>query len=69
MRASNAVEEAHLIIFDLFHTLISFKSDGTPGESTSELLGISEQAWNTVDGLCHRFPNGFITPFLAVILA
>jgi putative hydrolase of the HAD superfamily len=48
MRASNVVARAHLIIFDLFHTLVSFKSDGTPGESTSELLGIPEQAWNTL---------------------
>ena len=36
------------IIFDLFHTLISLKSDGVARITTSEQLGISEKEWNTL---------------------
>ena len=36
------------VIFDLFHTLISFKTDGVPGLSTSDRLGVPEDQWNTL---------------------
>jgi putative hydrolase of the HAD superfamily len=36
------------IVFDLFHTLISLKSDGVARPSTSEQLGVSEKDWNTL---------------------
>jgi putative hydrolase of the HAD superfamily len=36
------------IIFDLFHTLISLKSDGVAQITTSEQLGVSEKQWNTL---------------------
>ena len=34
------------VFFDLFHTLFSFRSDGTAGTNTSDILGIPEDAWN-----------------------
>lgn len=46
MTPAEAIAGSRLIIFDLFHTLVSFKSDGTPGTSTSELLGLPENDWN-----------------------
>ena len=36
------------IVFDLFHTLISLKTDGVAPPSTSEQLGVSEKEWNTL---------------------
>ena len=36
------------VIFDLFHTLISLKSDGVARITTSEQLGVSEKQWNTL---------------------
>jgi putative hydrolase of the HAD superfamily len=35
-----------ILIFDLFHTLISFKADHIPGRSTSAILGVQEDLWN-----------------------
>ncbi len=46
MTLSKAIAESEVIIFDLFHTLVSFKSDGTTGRNTSEILGIPEDDWN-----------------------
>lgn len=46
MSPARQVATSSLLIFDLFHTLVSFRSDGTPGASTSELLGIPEADWN-----------------------
>jgi putative hydrolase of the HAD superfamily len=48
MSAARLVASSSLLIFDLFHTLVSFRSDGTPGASTSELLGIPEPLWNNL---------------------
>lgn len=46
MPVSKAIADSEVIIFDLFHTLVSFKSDGTAGRNTSDLLGIPENDWN-----------------------
>ena len=46
MTLSKIIADSEAIIFDLFHTLVSFKSDGTPGRNTSEILGIPEDDWN-----------------------
>ncbi|RYD21874.1 MAG: hypothetical protein EOP88_09870 [Verrucomicrobiaceae bacterium] len=46
MSPARLVAGSSLLIFDLFHTLVSFRSDGTPGASTSEHLGIPEELWN-----------------------
>ena len=45
MKLENRVSSSKAIFFDLFHTLFSFKSDGTAGRSTSEILGIPEMIW------------------------
>jgi hypothetical protein len=37
-----------ILIFDLFHTLISFKADHIPGRSTSAILGVEEELWNQI---------------------
>jgi hypothetical protein len=37
-----------ILIFDLFHTLISFKADHIPGRSTSSILGVEEELWNQI---------------------
>lgn len=48
------------IVFDLFHTLVSVKTDSTSGRSTSEILGVPEHEWNRLifeqseDRLCGR---------------
>ena len=54
--AATAVANAQVVIFDLFHTLASFVSDGTPGPTTSEILGIPESEWNQLlwDSASHR---------------
>ncbi len=46
MNLSKTIANSEVIIFDLFHTLVSFKSDGTTGRNTSEILGIPEDDWN-----------------------
>jgi putative hydrolase of the HAD superfamily len=46
MSLSKIIEASDAIIFDLFHTLVSFKSDKTAGRKTSEILGIPEDDWN-----------------------
>ncbi len=46
MSAAQRVAQSEVLIFDLFHTLVSFKSDGTSGVNTSEILGIPENDWN-----------------------
>lgn len=46
MSPAEQVAASPLLIFDLFHTLVSFKSDGIAGLSTSEILGIPEADWN-----------------------
>jgi putative hydrolase of the HAD superfamily len=46
MTAAKTIADSGVIIFDLFHTLVSLKSDGTSGRSTSDLLGIPEKDWN-----------------------
>ncbi|RYD41731.1 MAG: hypothetical protein EOP85_12245 [Verrucomicrobiaceae bacterium] len=46
MSPAEQVAASPLLIFDLFHTLVSFKSDGIAGLSTSEILGIPENEWN-----------------------
>ena len=46
MNAAKAITGAEVIIFDLFHTLVSLKSDGISGSKTSDLLGIPENDWN-----------------------
>ncbi len=46
MTLSKTIADSEAIIFDLFHTLVSFKSDGTTGRNTSEILGIPEDDWN-----------------------
>lgn len=33
------------ILFDLFHTLVSFEVSGAPGPGTAELLGIEPEEW------------------------
>ncbi|MBN2319483.1 MAG: hypothetical protein JXR49_10420 [Acidobacteria bacterium] len=43
---SQFIANSDAIIFDLFHTLVSLKSDGTAGRNTSEILGIPEAEWN-----------------------
>jgi putative hydrolase of the HAD superfamily len=46
MTAAQVIADSEVIIFDLFHTLVSFKSDGTAGRNTSDVLGIPEDDWN-----------------------
>ncbi len=46
MTAFQTVANSKVIIFDLFHTLVSFKSDGTTGSSTSSVLDIPANEWN-----------------------
>ena len=41
-----AIRNAKAIIFDLFHTLVSFVSSKTPGRHTSEILGVPQDQWN-----------------------
>ncbi len=48
MKLETRVSTAKAVFFDLFHTLFSFKSDGTAGRSTSELLGIPEGVWDAL---------------------
>ena len=48
MTASKAIAKSRVIIFDLFHTLVSVRSDGTAGRSTSEALGIPKAVWNNL---------------------
>tara|TARA_B100000609_G_C17180585_1_gene416881 strand:- start:24 stop:731 length:708 start_codon:yes stop_codon:yes gene_type:complete len=45
MKLEQRLAESKVVFFDLFHTLFSFKSDGTAGRSTSEILGIPEMVW------------------------
>lgn len=51
------------IIFDLFHTLISVKTDGFSAPSTAAILGIAEERWNTLifeqsqERLCGRMTD------------
>jgi len=46
MTVAKAIQNSEVIIFDLFHTLVSFRSDGTAGRNTSDVLGIPENDWN-----------------------
>lgn len=46
MTPAKAIADSEVIIFDLFHTLVSPKSDEASGRNTSELLGIPGKAWN-----------------------
>lgn len=46
MKTSKAIADSEAIIFDLFHTLVSPKSDETSGRNTSDLLGIPGKEWN-----------------------
>ncbi len=46
MILSETIAGSRAIIFDLFHTLVSFKSDGTAGRKTSDILGMPEDDWN-----------------------
>jgi len=46
MTLSKIIVDSDAIIFDLFHTLVSFKSDGITGRNTSGILGIPEDDWN-----------------------
>lgn len=46
MAVSKIIADSDAIIFDLFHKLVSFKSDGTAGRNTSEILGMPEAEWN-----------------------
>jgi len=46
MKIEDRIFQSKAVFFDLFHTLFSFKSDGTKGQSTSEILGIPESIWN-----------------------
>lgn len=46
MTLSKIIADSDAILFDLFHTLVSFKSDGTAGRNTSGILGIPEAEWN-----------------------
>lgn len=45
MKLEQRLTESEVIFFDLFHTLFSFKSGGTAGRSTNEILGIPEMVW------------------------
>ncbi len=51
------------IVFDLFHTLVSVKTDGVSGPSTAEILGIPEEQWNRLvferseERLCGRMTD------------
>lgn len=45
MTVSEIIADSEVIIFDLFHTLVSVKSDGTAGRNTSEILGLSGGDW------------------------
>jgi len=40
------VRQKQAILFDLFHTLTRVESSWSAGPSTSEILGVSEEAWN-----------------------
>ena len=42
MTAPEIIANSEAIIFDLFHTLVSIRSDGTVGRNTNEILGIPE---------------------------
>jgi putative hydrolase of the HAD superfamily len=63
MNLSKTIANSEAIIFDLFHTLVSFKSDGTIGRNTSEILGIPEDVWNKLlwesseDRLRHNYQD------------
>lgn len=46
MTPAKAIADSEVIIFDLFHTLVSPKSTGTSMRNTSDLLGIPEEDWN-----------------------
>lgn len=46
MSPARLVSGASLLIFDLFHTLVSFKQDGPPRPGTHNILGIPEADWN-----------------------
>ncbi len=46
MTAAEVIADSEVVVFDLFHTLVSFRSDATPGRKTSEILGIPEDDWN-----------------------
>ena len=48
MELAKRVSQCKAIFFDLFHTLYSFKTDNAGGASTSEILGIPEDAWNNL---------------------
>jgi putative hydrolase of the HAD superfamily len=46
MNAAKAIADSEVIIFDLFHTLVGVKSDGTFGRNTCDILSIPENDWN-----------------------
>lgn len=48
MKLETRVSTAKAVFFDLFHTLSSFKSDGTEGRNTSEMLGVPEGVWDAL---------------------
>lgn len=48
MTAPEIIANSEAIIFDLFHTLASIRSDGTAGRNTNEILGIPEADWNRI---------------------
>jgi putative hydrolase of the HAD superfamily len=45
MNASDAVDRAESVIFDLFHTLTSIEAVMKWGKATHEILGVSRKAW------------------------
>ena len=63
MTLSETIADSDAIIFDLFHTLVSLKFDGTSGRNTNEILGIPEDDWNKLlwesseDRLRHNHQN------------
>jgi len=48
MTAAKAIADSEVIIFDLFHTLVGVKSDGTSGRNTCDILGIPRNDWNSL---------------------
>jgi len=59
---TTVIKQSEALIFDLFHTLISFPTKKTFGQSTSEILGVDKTAWTNL--LFHSSTErlkGFIT--------
>lgn len=42
------IRESKAVLFDLFHTLVSFTALRIPGRNTSEILGVDPSAWDDV---------------------